>query len=177
MREPGSPRGRRRNCIDTGELTETGGRVAALADELQGCGAFHLTYADGLADIDLAALERAHAASGALATVTVVRPELQFGVAELSEGDQITGFREKPRSDHWINGGFMCVSEQALEAFGSDSVLERDVLPALAAAGRLHAFRHTGFWRCMDTYKDAVALNDLCREGDPPWLAATPALD
>jgi len=160
--------------IDTGELTETGGRVAALAPRLRGRGPFHLTYADGLADIDLRNLEDAHRAGEALATVTLVRPELQFGVAQLGPGDRITGFSEKPRSQQWINGGFMFLEEAALDFFKPDSVLERDVLPSLADAGALRGERHEGFWRCMDTYKDALALDELCRRGGPPWLATAP---
>ncbi|HWH21636.1 MAG TPA: sugar phosphate nucleotidyltransferase, partial [Solirubrobacterales bacterium] len=102
------------------------------------------------------------------ATVTVVRPNLQWGVAEL-DGDRVTGFVEKPRSEHWINGGFFCFEPGALSHIEEDSVLERAPLEALAAAGELGAFRHEGFWDCMDTYKDAVVLDDLWRGGEAPW--------
>jgi glucose-1-phosphate cytidylyltransferase len=156
-------------CVDTGADTPTGGRIAALGERL-GDGTFCATYADGVADVDLGALLDAHRTGGALATVTVVRPHLQWGVAEL-DGDEVTGFVEKPRSEHWINGGFFCFEPGALDHIGPDSVLEREPLEALAAAGRLRAFRHEGFWDCMDTYKDAVLLDDLCRTGDTPWRA------
>lgn len=161
------PEGVRVECVDTGLDTPTGGRVAALADRLGG-ERFCATYADGVADVDLDALLEFHEEGGALATVTVVRPDLQWGVAELS-GDQVTGFVEKPRSEHWINGGFFCFEPGVFEYLGPDSVLEREPLSRLAADGHLHAYRHEGFWDCMDTYKDAVVLNDLWTAGRAPW--------
>ncbi len=161
------PDGVRVECVDTGLDTPTGGRVAALADRLAD-ERFCVTYADGVADVDLDALLDFHAAGGALATVTVVRPDLQWGVAELS-GDEVTGFVEKPRSEHWINGGFLCFEPGVLNYLDSDSVLEREPLSRLAADGQLRAFRHQGFWDCMDTYKDAVVLNDLWTAGRAPW--------
>jgi glucose-1-phosphate cytidylyltransferase len=153
-------------CVDTGLDTPTGGRIAALADWLDGT--FCATYADGVADVDLGALLEFHRGHGSHATVTVVRPHLQWGVAEL-DGDRVEGFAEKPRSEHWINGGFFCFEPAALTYMGEDSVLEREPLQRLAAAGELRAFRHEGFWDCMDTYKDAIVLNDLWASGEAPW--------
>jgi glucose-1-phosphate cytidylyltransferase len=162
------PRGVEVACLETGDETPTGGRVKLAQSELEG-GAFCLTYADGVADIDLAALVRAHSERGALATLTVVRPALQFGVAELGEGDRVLGFEEKPALDRWINGGFFCFEPGVLDYLEEDSVLEREPLERLAADGELNAYRHEGFWDCMDTYKDSVLLNDLWASGDPPW--------
>jgi glucose-1-phosphate cytidylyltransferase len=154
-------------CVDTGEDTPTGGRVARAAsahpDE-----AICVTYADGVADIDLNALLGFHRESGSAATVTVIRPELPFGVARL-EGDRIVGFAEKPRSDSWVNGGFMVLEPSAHASIGADEVLEQGPLERLAELGTLSAYRHLGFWFCMDTYKDQVALNDLWEDGEPPW--------
>jgi glucose-1-phosphate cytidylyltransferase len=131
---------------------------------------FCATYADGLADIDLHALLSFHDAHRAIATMTVVRPELQFGVAQLDEeGRRVVGFTEKPRSEHWINGGFLCLEAEVFEYLSEDSILEREPLARLAAAGQLRAYRHEGFWDCMDTYKDAVALDDAWRAGHAPW--------
>jgi len=161
------PEGVRVECVDTGLDTPTGGRVAALSERLAG-GTFCVTYADGVADVDLAALLEFHAGHGARATVTVVRPNLQWGVAEL-DGDEVAGFVEKPRSEHWINGGFLCFEPEALGYLGPESVLEREPLERLAAEGQLRAYRHEGFWDCMDTYKDAVVLNDLWSAGRAPW--------
>ena len=158
------------NCVDTGLDTPTGGRIKLLEPHLAGEQLFCATYADGLADIDLHALLRFHHAHRALASVTVVRPRLQFGVVELDQHDRVAGFREKPVSQHWINGGFFCLHARVLERLRADSVLEREPLQALAAAGQLRAYRHEGFWACMDTYKDAVALEDLWQAGDARWL-------
>src|SRR3954447_22993192 len=163
------PQGVRVECVETGLDTPTGGRVAAL-DERLGNETFCVTYADGVADIDLGALLEFHREQRASATVTVVRPNLQWGVTEL-DGDAVAGFVEKPRSEHWVNGGFFCFEPGVFDYLGADSTLEREPLERLAAAGELHAHRHKGFWDCMDTYKDAVTLDDLWRGGEPPWKA------
>jgi glucose-1-phosphate cytidylyltransferase len=156
------------HCVDTGLDTPTGGRIHR-ARELIGAGRFCATYADGVADVDLAALLAEHEDGGTTATVTVVQPELQFGVADLAGDGIVRGFVEKPRSEHWINGGFFCFEPAVFEVLQDDSVLERGPLESLAVAGQLRAFRHTGFWDCMDTYKDAVMLNDLWASGSAPW--------
>jgi glucose-1-phosphate cytidylyltransferase len=158
-------------CIDTGLDTPTGGRIARVADRLQAT--FCATYADGVADLDLGALLAFHRDHGALATMTVVRPALQFGVTELDGDGVVTGFREKPRSEHWINGGFFCMEPGVLDRLHEDSVLEHEPLQSLAADGELRGFRHEGFWDCMDTYKDAVLLNDLWASGQAPWKTWT----
>ena len=153
-------------CVDTGVDTPTGGRVHAVRDRLRE--PFCLTYADGVADIDLGALRAAHERSSALATMTVVRPELPFGVAVVQDG-RVVGFREKPQAEQWVNGGFFVMDPAALTYLGPDAVLEREPLERLAADGVLGAYRHTGFWRCLDTVKDAVAL-EAAWAGGAPWL-------
>ncbi len=155
-------------CLDTGLETPTGGRVARAGAELAG-GTFCLTYADGVADIDLAAELAHHRARGAVATMTVVRPHSQWGVAEIGDDERITGFSEKPRLDHWVNGGFFVCEPGFLERLADDSVLEREPLASIASDGGLAAYRHRGFWDCMDTYKDAITLNDLWQSGRAPW--------
>ena len=105
-------------------------------------------------------------------TVTLVRPHSQFGVAmldERGEGERIERFVEKPRMEQWVNGGFMFCEPRTLGYMTPDSVLEREPFERLAADGELRGWRHTGFWDCMDTYKDAVVLNDLWATGSPPW--------
>jgi glucose-1-phosphate cytidylyltransferase len=157
-------------CVQTGDDTPTGGRVAVAADRLRD-GPFCLTYADGVADIDLGALTDFHRSHEAIGTVTVVKPRSQFGIAELDDSGRVLAFAEKPRLDVWVNGGFFCFEPAFLDYVEPDSVLEREPLERLAADGGLQAFRHEGFWDCMDTYKDAVVLNDLWRSGEPPWRA------
>jgi glucose-1-phosphate cytidylyltransferase len=155
-------------CLDTGADSPTGGRVHRAAAELDGQD-FCLTYADGVADVDLDALLAFHAGHDAPATMTVVRPELPFGVAQLAADGTVTAFSEKPRSERWVNGGFFCLRPTVLELLDDDSVFERAPLQRLASAGGLRAFRHDGFWDCLDTYKDAVVLNDLWASGQAPW--------
>jgi glucose-1-phosphate cytidylyltransferase len=155
-------------CLETGVNTPTGGRLHLAASELP-AETFCLTYADGVADIDIEALLATHAQHDGAATMTVVRPALPFGVAEVDDAGVVRGFAEKPRSERWVNGGFFCMEPAALELLSPDSVLERDPLERLAAHGELHAYRHDGFWDCMDTYKDAVVLNDLWTRGRAPW--------
>ncbi len=155
-------------CLDTGLETPTGGRVHRAAAELAG-GPFCLTYADGVADIDIAALLSHHSSCGARATMTVVQPVNQWGVAQISGEDRVTGFIEKPRLESWVNGGFFVLEASALELIGEHDVLERSPLQRLAAQGELYAYRHEGFWDCMDTYKDTLLLNELWDSGRAPW--------
>jgi glucose-1-phosphate cytidylyltransferase len=161
---PDWPDGASVECVDTGVDTPTGGRVHAVRERLSE--PFCLTYADGVADIDLRALLDRHRTSGALATMTVVRPALPFGVAML-DGDRVSGFSEKPVSEQWVNGGFFVLEPGALAYLDADSVLEREPLERLAADSALAAYRHTGFWRCLDTAKDAQALEEA---GPERWL-------
>ena len=155
-------------CLDTGLETPTGGRVAHAADRLRE-DTFCLTYADGVADIDLPALLAFHRGHGRAATMTVVRPRSPWGVARVVEDGRIAGFVEKPRLESWVNGGFLVMEPRALESIGPDDVLEREPLEALAVAGELHGYRHEGFWDCMDTYKDTLLLNELWSRGEAPW--------
>ena len=155
-------------CLRTGVDTPTGGRLNRARGVLAG-ERFCVTYADAVADIDLDRLLAEHDRNRPQVTITVVRPELPFGVTELGGDGVVRGFVEKPRSEHWVNGGFFCFEPEALDRIGANSMLERGPLEALAAAGELRAFRHEGFWRCMDTLKDAIALNDLWENGRAPW--------
>ena len=160
-------------CLDTGEDTPTGGRLHRAADVLGG-ERFCLAYADAVADIALGSLLEHHDRAGADATMAVVRPRLPFGVARLSDdGDHVHGFDEKPVSERWINAGFFCLEPTVLARLAPDSVLEREPLSSLARECRLAAYRHDGFWHCMDTPKDAAALNDLWDAGPAaaPWLS------
>ena len=162
------PEGTSIECVDTGLETPTGGRIRRIRDRLAG-ETFCTTYADGVADIDLRRLTAFHVDNDVLATMTVVRPSLPFGVADLDGDGRVTGFQEKPRSEHWLNGGFFCFEPGVFDYLSESSVLEREPLEGLAADGQLRAYRHTGFWECMDTYKDALELNDIWAEGNAPW--------
>ncbi len=156
---------------DTGEQTNTGGRVKRLRPWLEE-EAFMLTYGDGLADVDLDALLRFHRASGRIATITAVRPPARFGTLAF-DGDEITRFREKaPTGDEWINGGFMVFEPAVFDYLEGDGTsLEVDALERLASDGQLVGYRHEGFWRCMDTLNDKRVLERLWQDGERPWLA------
>ncbi|MEJ0058476.1 MAG: glucose-1-phosphate cytidylyltransferase [Terricaulis sp.] len=155
--------------IDTGLETQTGGRLKR-AISFVGDEDFYLTYGDGVGDIDLKALDAAHAKGGGLATVSVVAPAGRFGAVELS-GAKVTAFREKPANESgWINGGFFALSPKVIDYLdGDDTVWEREPLERLAAAGLLHAHRHNGFWQPMDTLRDMAVLERAWSSGAAPW--------
>jgi glucose-1-phosphate cytidylyltransferase len=156
--------------IDTGPDTDTGGRIKRLAPYLEGA-PFMLTWCDGLADVDLGRLGAFHQAHGRLATLTAVHPPPRFGRLSL-EGDRVTAFREKViDDDEWINGAFFVLEPGVFEYIEGDRAsFERDTLPRLVADRReLRAYRHSGFWQCMDTLKEAEDLNKLWRAGKAPW--------
>jgi glucose-1-phosphate cytidylyltransferase len=160
--------------VDTGEDTNTGGRIARCRDRLGET--FFATYSDGLSDIDLRALLSFHESHAGAATVTTVPLPSQYGTIVFGEDKQVSLFREKPvLGDHWINGGFFVLEQRAFEHWAGED-LERDVLPALGSAGELYAYQHRGFWKSMDTYKDALELTALVVEGKGPWTrSGTPA--
>ena len=129
---------------------------------------FFVTYGDGVGDVDIDALLAFHRSHRRLATITGVQPRSQYGLVEADQAGQVAGFDEKPRLDHWINGGFMVFQRGVLDYFHGDDVdLERDTLSALATAGELMMYRHVGFWRSMDTFKEAVELDAVWRERSP----------
>ena len=155
--------------VDTGENTQTGGRLCRIRRFVDGED-FCMTYGDGVADIDIAALLAFHREERCLATVTAVRPPGRFGRLDL-QGRRAMGFQEKPRGDaDWINGGFFVVSPAALDHISGDETLwEREPMQHLAASGQLAAFRHDGFWQPMDTLRDKNHLEELWASGHAPW--------
>lgn len=153
---------------DTGEDTPTGGRIKRAAKYLNE-GTFMVTYGDGLADVDLKALLDFHRKQETLGTVTVVNPPSHFGEVVIGDDGRVREFREKPRMEKWVNGGFFAFEPRFLDYLGDEDMLERTPLERLAADGQLSAFRHTGFWQCMDTFKDAALLDDLWKKGRAPW--------
>lgn len=155
--------------VDTGLDTMTGGRVKRLADHLGD--EFFLTYGDGLADVPLDQLLAFHRSHQALVTVTAVHPRSRYGKLELSADDRVGRFVEKPEfAEDWINGGFFVVRKEFLNMIDDDAtVLERAPLEQASAAGRLYAYRHSGFWQCMDTVRDLNLLEEHWHSGHAPW--------
>ncbi len=156
------------SLIETGLETGTGGRVKRLMPHL-GPGTCLVTWGDGLSNIDLHALVAFHRSHGRLATLTAVRPPARFGHLEI-EGDQIVQFDEKPQTgEGWINGAFFVLEPEVAEYIEGDSTMfERQPLQKLAADGQLMAYRHPGFWQCMDTLRDKKLLERMW-EKDPKW--------
>ncbi len=157
------------HLVDTGLNTQTGGRVKRLSPWLEG-ESFMLTYGDGVADIDISGLLAFHRQQGRLATVTVVRPPSRFGGVSIKD-EVVTEFIEKPQiGEGWINGGFFVFEPAALDYLaGDETILERDPLERLARDGQLAAYRHDGFWQCMDTLRDVRLLESLWESGKAPW--------
>lgn len=132
---------------------------------------FMLTYGDGVSNIDLKALEEFHRAHGKIATISAVNVGQRFGVLDMDGNGQINSFREKNDNDGGvINGGFMIMNSEVFDYIeGDTTVLEREPLENLAKNGELMAFHHTGFWKCMDTQRDKMQLEDMWASGKAPW--------
>jgi glucose-1-phosphate cytidylyltransferase len=157
------------HLVDTGARSETGGRLRRLKGWLSG-ETFMMTYGDGVANLDIRELLRFHRRHGRLATITAVRPPSRFGGLKLA-GDEVVDFEEKPQiGEGWINGGFFVLEPAVLDLIGSDDVLfEGAPLERLAAEKQLVAYRHEGFWQCMDTLRDVRLLESLWQQGNAPW--------
>lgn len=155
--------------VDTGSDTGTGGRIVGCAGATHLGSTFMATYGDGLGAVDLASLARFHGSHPGCMTVTAVALPSPYGTIEWGATGKVERFLEKPiLTDHWINAGYFMVDERAFEDWNGDD-LEREVMPRLASRGDLYVYQHLGFWKSMDTYKDALELSALCREGEGPW--------
>jgi glucose-1-phosphate cytidylyltransferase len=157
------------HLIDTGQSTQTGGRLKQLQDVV-GKRTFMMTYGDGVADVNIGELTAFHRQHDKLATITAARPPARFG-SLCFDGDLVVRFEEKPQiGEGWINGGFFVLEPQVFGFIADDtSVWEREPLERLAQAGQLVAYRHNGFWQCMDTLRDVRSLESLWEGGNPPW--------
>ena len=155
--------------VDTGLYTMTGGRIKKIRSYLDD-EPFFLTYGDGVSNVDLARQLEFHRAHGKCATITAVHPDSRFGVLDVAT-DRIKAFREKSEADvDWINGGFMLLDPRVIEYIEDDAtVFERAPLERLCADGELMAFRHRGFWQCMDTMRDREKLERLWASNEAPW--------
>jgi glucose-1-phosphate cytidylyltransferase len=155
--------------VDTGINSMTGGRVKRLQDYI-GDEPFMLSYGDGVADINIDDLLRFHKSHGKMVTMSAVHPAARFGELEL-EGHRVATFKEKPQTTQgWINGGYCVVQPEFFDFIKGDStVLEREPLEKIAAMGELMAYKHDGFWQCMDTKRDKDNLEVMWENGDAPW--------
>ncbi|MGA7192712.1 MAG: glucose-1-phosphate cytidylyltransferase [Anaerolineales bacterium] len=157
------------HLLDTGENTNTGGRVKRLA-EFVGDEPFMLTYGDGVSNINILKLIEFHRAQKRLATLTAVRPPARFGQMILDDG-KVTQFKEKPQiGEGWINGGFFVLQPEVVNYIdGDQTAWEFESLEKIAADGQLAAYQHEGFWQSMDTLRDVNVLEKFWREGNAPW--------
>jgi glucose-1-phosphate cytidylyltransferase len=157
--------------VDTGEATQTGGRLKRVAPYLDG-ETFCFTYGDGVGDVDITRLVAFHRQQGRLATLTSVQPPGRYGTLHIDEQSAVSQFTEKPAGDGaWINGGFFVLEAQCLEYIrgGDPTPWEREPLETLAGEGQLAAYKHGGFWRPMDTLRDKRELESLWAAGAAPW--------
>ncbi|MDQ0301458.1 glucose-1-phosphate cytidylyltransferase [Ancylobacter polymorphus] len=157
--------------VDTGDGTNTGGRLKRVASYLRGEPCFAMTYGDGVADIDLKAELAFHQAHGRLATIAAVTPPSRFGVLEIDADGRVASFREKPPNEVGrINGGFFLLSPKVLDLISDDSTAwEQEPLESLSSQGELKAFLHDGFWQPMDTPRDRRLLQERWTSGAAPW--------
>jgi len=155
--------------VDTGLNTMTGGRLKRIHPYI-GNNAFMLTYGDGVSDVNIIELVRFHESHGKKATITTVRPEGRFGVLDM-DGNKIEAFREKVSEDTgWINAGFMVFEPEVFNYIsGDDTILEHKPMEELASIGQLMAYKHDGFWQCMDTQRDKRKLEEIWATGKAPW--------
>ncbi len=155
--------------VDTGELTLTGGRIKKIYDYIKDDKYFHLTYGDGLADINLKKLEQFHIKSKKLATLTAVNPPGRYGAVEINN-DLVSHFKEKPNQGGLINGGFFVISPECINYIESDDTpWELNPLEGLANDKQLIAYQHSGFWQPMDTLREKNILDELWASGKAPW--------
>ena len=151
---------------DTGEDTQTGGRIKAIEKYISG--PFMLTYGDGLSDINLKRLFEFHQGHDKFATVTAVNPPARFGNLTINEYNYVTAFTEKPFGNEWINGGFFVLDSAVFDFIDGDVAWEREPMNHLALTGELAAYKHRGFWKCMDTLRNKMELDELWKNG-APW--------
>jgi len=156
--------------VDTGLNTMTGGRIKRIKNYVKN-ETFMVTYGDGVGNIDLKKLLDFHKNHGKYATLTAVQPLGRFGALEINTKDEIINFQEKPKGDKaWINGGFFVLEPQIFDYIkGDETIWEREPLEKLAKDGQLAAYKHKGFWMCMDTLRDKKELETLWNSGNPPW--------
>ena len=156
--------------VDTGRETMTGGRIKRIQDYV-GDETFLLTYGDGLCDVDLNAVIEQHRKNNAYVTLTAVQPIGRFGLVSIQDDGHISSFIEKPKGDkEWINGGFFVCEKEIFDYIEGDSTIwEREPLEHIAKDNKLFAYKHRGFWHCMDTLKDKMELEALWDSGNAPW--------
>lgn len=155
-------------CVDTGIDTPTGGRVLKIKDYIKEDN-FMVTYVDGLSNINIKELQEYHTSGNQVATLTAVRPRSQYGIIKMSDEGNIMEFEEKPRMSHYINGGFIMFNKAIFKYLTLDDVLEEDTFTKLIEEDQLKAFKHNGFWKSMDTFKENMQLDEMWKNDKAEW--------
>ena len=157
--------------VDTGLHTQTGGRIKRIREYI-GNETFMCTYGDGVTDLDISQLLEYHKSHGKIATITAVQPGNKFGVLDIGSGQVINRFTEKGREEGgWINAGYMVLGPEIFDMIDGDTtILEKEPFELLAAQGELVAYKHYGFWQCMDTQRDKRYLEEMLENGRAPWV-------
>ena len=154
---------------ETGLDTNTGGRLKKVEKHLKDEKQFCVTYGDGLSNVNIEELIKFHKSHKRIATLTTIQPSSNFGILKLDDKDFVTEFHEKPPMNEWINGGFFVFTPKIFDYLGENSVLEKEPFESLAKDRELLAFRHRGFWKCMDTYKDKLEFDQIWKSGKANW--------
>lgn len=157
--------------IDTGNKSMTGGRILRLKKFLKQDESFIMTYGDGLCDVNIKKLVHFHFKNKKIATVTAVHPPARFGELEINNQSEVTDFIEKPQvKAGWINGGFFVLNKEIFQYISNDlTIFEKDPIEKLVKKKEISAFKHKGFWKCMDTLRDKIFLNKMWKRGESPW--------
>ena len=168
--EKNNSEGWRIEFADTGEKSSKAERLMQAKHHISNDNDndFLLAYGDDVSDVNINKVVELHKRSGKTVTLTAVKPESQFGILQL-EGNQVTGFIEKPKLEYWINGGFFVISRKIFDFLRKGNELEYETFRELAKKKEIIAYRHTGFWKCMNVFKDAAEMNELWAQGRAPW--------
>lgn len=157
--------------VDTGLNSQTGGRLKRIEQYLEGEEDFFCTYGDGLANVDIKDLIKFHISHEKIATVTAVKPTNRFGTLLIDEKNNVLDFVEKPVHENFVSGGFFVFKREILNMIDSDdAILEKETLPKLVSTQQLNAYKHEGWWKAMDTYRESLELNEIWDSGDPSWM-------
>ncbi|TAF72943.1 MAG: glucose-1-phosphate cytidylyltransferase [Bacteroidetes bacterium] len=156
--------------IDTGELTMTGGRIKRAKNYINN-ETFLLTYGDGVSDVNIKEAYEFHKKHKKQLTVTAIQPEARYGILDIKNDTEVKGFLEKPKGESgWINGGFFVCEPSIIDYITDDTtIFERDPMQKIAQNGEMKAFKHEGFWQCMDTIRDKTKLQEMWESNDAPW--------
>ena len=154
--------------VDTGEKSNKGQRIKAVEKYIKDED-FFVAYGDDVADVNIKECLDYHLKNGKIVTLTAVNPESQFGIMEVNDNNEIIEFKEKPKLDHWINGGFFVFNKKIFSYITDDYDLEKETFNELVKEKQICAFKHPGFWKCMNTFKDTIELNELWDKDKAPW--------